>query len=390
MGPLVSDCNVENVSITVQQPTFTSGSFTWPTINDVSFSNTSVSLNVNTINLQETDLCPKPPVDFSYQQNLCTPKTVQFTSSLPGVQSYQWHFGDGQTNNNNKTPTVTYKDYGVYNVKLVVQYTGGCTDSVTKAISVEEVFDKDLILNSDTTICLGDSILLKTGNTILDYCWETSTGVNPTALSTYLTPDTTTTYTLRTQVIGSNLITNGDFSNGNAGFTSQYINSNSGLSAGVYGVGSNIPAWHPGMSPCKDHTTGNGNMMMVNGADQPNVNVWSQTINIQPNTNYVFYTWLQTITTINPARLQFSINGNALGNIFNANAQSCLWERFYSTWNSGNSTTATISIMNMSQEFSGNDFALDDIFFGEITAKTDSFTINCYRPLRFYQDFRSG
>lgn len=375
-GTLGPNCNVEDVSISVQQPAYTSSSFTWPTIKDVSFSNTSVSPNVNTINLQEIDLCPRPTIDFSHQQNPCTPKTVQFISGIPWAQSYQWHFGDGQTNNNSQIPTVTYKDYGVYNVKLIVQYTGGCTDSVTKTISVEEVFDKDLILNSDTTICLGDSILVKTGNAILDYCWEPSTGINPTPLSTYLTPDTTTTYIFRTQVVGNNLITNGDFSNGNAGFTSQYINSNSGLQAGVYAVGSNISTWNPNMTPCKDHTTGNGNMMMINGADQPNVNVWSQTINIQPNTNYVFYTWLQTITTTNPTRLQFLINGNALGYLFNANAQSCLWERFYATWNSGNNTTATLSIMNLSQEFSGNDFALDDIFFGEITAKTDSFTIN--------------
>jgi gliding motility-associated-like protein len=316
-----------------------------------------------------------PPIDFGFQQDICSPQSVQFTSNLSGIQSYQWHFGDGQTNGNSQTPTITYKDYGLYTVKLIVQYNGGCMDSVIKAVTVEEQFDKNLILNNDTTICLGDSILLKTANTVFDYCWQTSSGMNP-SLNTYINPGTTTTYVLKTQVIGDNLVNNGNFSNGNTGFASQYIYSNSGLPAAVYTVGSNVLAWHPGMTPCQDHTTGSGNMMMVNGADQPNVKVWSQAISIKPNTNYVFYSWLQTITTINPARLQFSINGNALGNIFNANSQSCIWERFYSTWNSGNNTTATISIMNMSQEFSGNDFALDDIFFGEVSAKTDSFTVN--------------
>ena len=61
----------------------------------------------------------------------------------------------------------------------------------------------------------------------------------------------------------------------------------------------------------EDHTPGDGdgNMMLVNGAQQPNVAVWTQTITVTPHTNYAFSTWVQTITTVNPAKLQFSING---------------------------------------------------------------------------------
>ncbi len=165
--------------------------------------------------------------------------------------------------------------------------------------------------------------------------------------------------------LGANLIKNGDFSNGNIGFSSQYKYSGSGLPDGVYYVGNNPASWHPNMPACHDHTTGSGNMMLVNGSTTPNVDVWQQTITVKPNTNYVFSCWLQTITNNNPASLQFSINNIPLGSIFDANSQSCIWDRFYTTWNSGNNTTATISIKNMNTIYDGNDFALDDFSFSE-------------------------
>ncbi|MDQ3681805.1 MAG: gliding motility-associated C-terminal domain-containing protein [Bacteroidota bacterium] len=55
------------------------------------------------------------------------------------MQSYKWHFGDGQTNNNSQTPAKTYNDFGVYAIKLVVQYTGGCTDSLIKPVTIVNV-----------------------------------------------------------------------------------------------------------------------------------------------------------------------------------------------------------------------------------------------------------
>jgi gliding motility-associated-like protein len=165
---------------------------------------------------------------------------------------------------------------------------------------------------------------------------------------------------------------------GNTGFTSQYLyNSVSGFNAGVYNVGNNLPAWHPAMPACTDHTgpSGNGNMMMVNGDVNPNTNVWSTTVPVTPNTNYNFSSWVQTITTINPAQLQFSINGILIGAPFTANVNSCIWDRFFANWNSGNNTSANIAIVNMNTGFSGNDFALDDISFAPVTIQRDSVKI---------------
>jgi gliding motility-associated-like protein len=373
-GTLGPDCNVENVSIGIEEPVYTVEPFLWPSMTNVSFTSSFASLSTNAISLEEVDLCPKSAIDFSYLQNPCTPKTIQFTSNLSGISSYQWLFGDGKTNSSSQTPVNNYNNYGIYTVKLLAQYSSGCAESITKTITIGEKFDDGLILNRDTTICLGDSILLNTKDDILERCLRTSAGDDlPTF--TYVKPDTNTTYILKTQVLGNNLVGNGDFNNGNTGFSSEYSSSNSGLPAAVYSVGSNIVAWNPSLASCHDHTTGTSAMMMVHGGDKPNVSVWSQTVAVQPNTNYVFYAWLQNIGTVNPARLQFAINGNHLGSAFNANPQSCIWQRFYCFWNSGNTTSARLSFMNMNQDFPGNDFALDDIFFGTTTTKTDSLTV---------------
>lgn len=375
-GALGQNCNVDSANISVEHPSYTSTPYSWPVITNVNFSNTSLTLPSTFINLLKTDLCAKASFDFSFQQNLCNPKSVQFSTNLVGIQTFQWEFGDGKINSNSQTPTNTYASYGIYNVKLKVQYTSGCSDSLTKAIKINTIYENMLVLNEDTAICLGDSVLLKTNTNISNYCWRSTGGYDTTSPYLYVKPDTTTTYRLTSQVTGNNLILNSDFSNGNSAFVSGYAYSTTGVNPGVYNVGSNIISWNPAMATCVDHTSGSGNMMMINGADQSNIVVWSQTISVSPNTDYIFSTWLQNINSINSSQLQLSINGNFLGNIYKANNQSCIWEKFFTTWNSGNNTTATISMLNMNQQIVGNDFALDDIFFGTVTTQTDSFTIN--------------
>lgn len=317
-----------------------------------------------------------PPIDFGFQQNICSPKTVQFTSNLSTANAFQWYFGDGQTSSNNQAPTINYADYGTYNVKLTVQYNDGCADSLMKPVTIENVVDKNFVLNTDTSICIGDSILLKTTDSVLNYCWKTSGGSTPASLNAYVKPTTTTTYVLSGAAVGKNLVNNGDFSSGNSGFTSGYSFVAANTIEGQYGVGNSPGTWNRSLGNCGDHTTGNGNMMLVNGSPQANAKVWSQTISVIPNTNYTFATWIESLISTNPASLQFSINGVNLGNNISADNSACRWNLFTATWNSATNTTAVISIVNNNTVADGNDFALDDIFFGTVTTKTDSFTVN--------------
>ncbi len=318
--------------------------------------------------------------DFSFNINPCNPLNISFYSNATGYNNIRWSFGDGNTANNNASPQNTYSSQGNYTVTMITDYPA-CSDTMEKNISVLVQQSNQIITTNDTTICFGNSKQL---NSIagISSCWQPATYLSATNVPN---PVTTTphsiTYFLNSVVSGNNLIINGDFSQGNTGFTSDYLYSpSSGINAGVYNVGSIITVWHPNMSACNDHTTGNGNMLMVNGSTDLNVKVWSQSVPVAPNTNYNFSTWLQHITTINPARLQFSINGNIIGTIFQANNISCIWEQFNAIWNSGTNTTAVISIVNQNSLFSGNDFALDDISFSPIYVRRDSVRITVDTP----------
>ena len=315
------------------------------------------------------------PPDFAYQQDMCAPHTVQFSTSLPTGQSFTWDFGNSQTNTTSLTPVMNF-NYGSYVIKLKVFRTSGCIDSVSKTILVNQVFDPALVNNADTSICLGDSILLKPIGQFSNYCWQVSNGQSPTFLSGYVSPGVPTTYTLTAQLRGNNLVVNPDFSSGNTGFVSDYSYVSNNTTEGEFIISSNPTSFNSSMANCTDHTSSSGNMMIVNGSPVVNAKVWSQTIPVSPNTNYSFSTWLATAFPTNPANLQFSINGNILGNSINASNVNCQWNQFSSLWNSGGSTSATITIINKNTVAAGNDFLLDDIFFGTVTTLTDSFAVS--------------
>ncbi|HJT72834.1 MAG TPA: gliding motility-associated C-terminal domain-containing protein, partial [Chitinophaga sp.] len=315
--------------------------------------------------------------DFTFSQDICNPKQVTFTTNTNEIVN--WDLGNGTLIGDVKTHDELYADYGIYTVKLRVTYNNGCRDSVIKQAPIQLTIDST-ITTRDTTICGTTSFQLK-ALPALQYCWSPATGLSATDIPSPVISNfiPATTYYLNALTQGPNLIKNGDFSQGNTEFTSDYIYSpSSGFNTGVYSVTSNLPLWHPQMPACGDKTTGAGNMMTVNGSEAIDVKVWSQTISIQPNTNYAFSTWLQHITTVNPAQLQFSINGVQLGDIFVASSQSCLWKQFYTVWNSGTNTTATISIINKNTIPNGNDFALDDISFSALRMLRDSVTIGIY------------
>jgi len=214
----------------------------------------------------------------------------------------------------------------------------------------------------------------------LNFFWTPTTGmIGSNSLTPTVTVSGTTSYVLtgRAADLSNNLIDNGDFESGNSGFSSDYIYMPGNLlPEGVYDVIDNPQLDHPGFAPCDDHTSGNGNMMVVNGSGTPGLNVWCETISISPNSLYVFSAWVTTVVMQAPALLQFSINGVTIGPIFNAPGQNCTWANFFATWNSGSATSATICIVNQNTSQSGNDFALDDLVFSPVCLLTDTVTVH--------------
>lgn len=172
-------------------------------------------------------------------------------------------------------------------------------------------------------------------------------------------------------------ITNGDFESGNTGFSSSYLYFSQPLSPatgytnpksslwdeGTYSVGTDPGAYHNAWAHFGAHS-GN-NMMIVNG-DQGAL-VWRETISISPNTDYAFSLWAASVyppgtAPISPATLEISLDGAAPIN-FNLSSTNTVgtWEQFLTTWNSGASISAVLSIYDSNTTVSGNDFALDDI-----------------------------
>ncbi len=79
------------------------------------------------------ELFPKPLVDFN-ASSICVYQDLRFSNYSDGNKSL-WDFGDG-TISNMRNPTHAYSAWGLRNVKLVVSNNFGCTDSLTKSITV--------------------------------------------------------------------------------------------------------------------------------------------------------------------------------------------------------------------------------------------------------------
>ncbi|MFZ4634388.1 MAG: hypothetical protein ACOYNO_09315, partial [Saprospiraceae bacterium] len=128
------------------------------------------------------------------------------------------------------------------------------------------------------------------------------------------------------------------------------------------------------MSPyalCNDHS-GSGNLLAVDGSDAPNLTVWCQTVNVTPNTEYQLSAWIANIAGCSPlASIEFNINGTVVG-VGTVPAASCVWINFSGIWNSGNNTSATICLEDITVTGSCNDFGVDDIGLYPVCTITDT------------------
>ncbi len=169
-----------------------------------------------------------------------------------------------------------------------------------------------------------------------------------------------------------NLLTNGDFGAGNAGFTSQYTYSPGNLlNEGTYTVDSNPSNDNMYGASFGDHTTGKGLMLIANGSPKSNYVVFQEILKVNKNTDYDILGWFagwgqpQTGSHVDPspAHLRILINDVKIGSDFTPVAQDGQWSRFSAPWNSGASGTAKIQIVDLNTDRPGNDFVLDDLSF---------------------------
>ena len=162
----------------------------------------------------------------------------------------------------------------------------------------------------------------------------------------------------------ASVVINGDFEAGNTSFTTDMKYSPTGVqSEGTYAIVTSPRQVHGAFASYGDHTSGTGRMMVVNGSPKVGQVVWGQTVSVTPNTTYDFVAYVSSAYPTSPARLVFNVNGTVIGTL-NASSKTGQWDLAFGTWNSGSATSATITIQNANTAASGNDFALDDIYFG--------------------------
>ena len=283
-----------------------------------------------------------------------------------GNTPYQY-FLSGEATANNSTGIFTGLTAGTYSLRILEAADGEIT--INNIIIADP---QDIVVSSPTTICVGGNTNLSVSGSASGYTWTASPPdsslTNANSANITISPTQTTTYTVTsTSSSSKNLIFNGNFNAGNIGFLTNYVfyspNNPTGIQR-AYGITTNANAWQSGFSPCADHTTGTGNMMVIDGSivNGGNDKVWCQKVAVTPGQNYTFSYWIQTVATPSPADIDVVINGVVIGSAF-APSNTCAWVQRSYTWNSGTNTIAEICLFDRETTLLGNDFALDDISF---------------------------
>ncbi len=166
--------------------------------------------------------------------------------------------------------------------------------------------------------------------------------------------------------LSGELVFNGDFELGNTGFHTDYGYADVSVTPGTFAIQPDPAFFNGGFESFSDHTTGSGLLFVADGGGSASAAVWSQTVTIQPHKFYRFEAWAASPYSINPALLQFSVNGSPIGTHLVAVEEMGVWRKFSAIWNSGGATTVTLKISDLNSDiinYYGNDFVIDDISF---------------------------
>lgn len=162
--------------------------------------------------------------------------------------------------------------------------------------------------------------------------------------------------------LATELVVNGDFSAGVSGFTTDYVIAPAHSDAlGDLYLTTNANFICGCFASRTDHTTGTGNLLVFDGAENAGVEFWRQTISVVANSDYNLSFWLANLGASGPtpsisARID-GIEVAASGGLPYDNA----WRQFGTTFNSGASTSLVLSFVDTANTHQYNDFAFDDV-----------------------------
>ncbi len=193
---------------------------------------------------------------------------------------------------------------------------------------------------------------------------------------------------------GLNLITNPSFTAGNVGFSSSYTYvatpsaSPSLQIEGTYAIGGNSTTYHSAFY-ATGRTGASDNCMIVNGAASLGI-VYSQTVTVQPDTYYFLSAYGASATSSSPAQLGLVVAGKSTSVVTTLPAIPNQYVQFSDVFYSGPGPAGgfpvTFEIRDINKTAFGNDFVLDDLYFGSCSTllraetKTTTTVINAPVP----------
>lgn len=141
--------------------------------------------------------------DFATLPPFCKGVPVTFQDQTVAkygvVNNWHWDFGDGAATADTsriKIPSYTYNTAGDYTITLVSASSFGCSDTISKQITVKEtpILTKPTQFPNDTLICIIDTLQLKT-NAPGNFSWSPNYMIsNVNAASPLVSPDVPTRY----------------------------------------------------------------------------------------------------------------------------------------------------------------------------------------------------
>lgn len=149
---------------------------------------------------------PIPYADFLVDTLCGLAKTFsdQSTIAAPGgIVSWFWDFGDNTTDTN-QNPTHIYNTPGNFNVTLVIQDSVGCSDTITKPISVNAIPVAGFITQN---VCAGQNMPFQNtsnifGGGLMQHAWSFGNGATSVQTSPWYQYPTSGTYTVQLVVTG--------------------------------------------------------------------------------------------------------------------------------------------------------------------------------------------
>lgn len=258
-------------------------------------------------------------------------------------------------------------------------------------------------------LCLGESATLIATGATADITWTPTSGVSPsTGKVVRATPISVgkQVYTVSATVPVGNIVVDGDFDEStitSPKFETKYNliaeipngnpNPNNHASIGTRASA----AWGGSTAKFCDDTVGfysadRGRFLYADAASSGGVvpsdwglnnYIWQQSnLPVFPNTTYEFRflvtDWgVESLTDpLKTSDVQMFVNGQPLlGTPLQINKR-CRWTEVKATWNSGNNTSAKLTISDVNAQNIGGEYAIDDISFGAPGTQTDTVSVN--------------